>query len=151
MPLKNCLSFSVSYSKPTVSWEEISNWSPPQLRGFICAYHPCDPRFDSQAHYLCFYHLQLNLYCFVHVERTKINKKRPSLAVVSSAPTILAAPGSIPKHTFYAFSIYSQICTVFVQNKQKEAGFIPFRKMKKQVIDTMLHASAELMYTLIYY
>ena len=50
-----------------------------------------------------------------------------------------AAPGSTPKHTIYAFIIYSQICAIIVfalweknENKQKEAVFGPF--FKKQFI-----------------
>ena len=35
------------------------------------------PRFESQAHHLCFH--QFKLIC--HVEKTKINKQRPGLAI----------------------------------------------------------------------
>ena len=47
---------------------------------WICLCLPsCIPGFESQAHHLCFYHLQYLCY-ICHVKRTKINKKRPSLA-----------------------------------------------------------------------
>ena len=39
----------------------------------------CHPRFESQAHHLCFYHLWYLCY-ICHVKSTKINKKRPGLA-----------------------------------------------------------------------
>ena len=62
-----------------------------------------------------------------------------------------AAPGSSPKHTFYAFIIYSQICAIFVmwkeQNKQKEAGFGPFFKKKNLLVVLSIH----MQYTLITY
>ena len=42
----------------------------------------------------------------------------------SSAPTIIAAQGSSPKHAIYHFIIYSQFCAMlFFSKNQKEAGF----------------------------
>ena len=48
--------------------------------------------------------------------------------------------GSTPKHTIWAFFIYSQICAIFVfemweknENKQKETGFSPFKKTLLQL------------------
>ena len=47
---------------------------------WICLHLPsCCLRFESQAHYIYFYHLQY--LCYIsHVKITKINKKRPGLA-----------------------------------------------------------------------
>ena len=46
---------------------------------WICLRLPsCCPGFESQAHHLHFYNLQYLCY-ICHVERTKINKKRPGL------------------------------------------------------------------------
>ena len=45
---------------------------------YLCLRLPsCCPRFESQAHNLCFYQFRFEL---CHVEKTKINKKRPGLA-----------------------------------------------------------------------
>ena len=41
---------------------------------------PTAPGFESQAHYLHFYHTQFNLCYTCLVKRTKINTKRPGLA-----------------------------------------------------------------------
>ena len=46
---------------------------PPQLRGFICTFHPS----ESHAYHLCFHQFLFEL---CNVEKTKINKKRPELA-----------------------------------------------------------------------
>ena len=40
----------------------------------------CRPRFKSQAHHLCFYHLESNLCYVCHVKRMKINKTWPGWA-----------------------------------------------------------------------
>ena len=37
----------------------------------------CYPKFESQAHHLCFYNLKSNLFYICHVKRTKINTRRP--------------------------------------------------------------------------
>ena len=37
----------------------LANGWPPKLRGFVCAYHPGGPGFESQAHHLCFFQFVL--------------------------------------------------------------------------------------------
>ena len=60
----------------------------------------CRPRFESQAHHICFYHLVIvKVVLYLSCEKNENKQKRPGgchSSVVSSAPTILRARVQIP-------------------------------------------------------
>ena len=81
--LMRCYPGSFAYAK------EYHRWLP-QLRGFVCAYHPAasgsNPKHTIYAFSICIE---------VNEKRTKINKKRPGLAYKKRVPCLPRVPNQV--------------------------------------------------------